>query len=79
MRGFKSTYKRTGTLNLFSALNVMTGIVSSKTTKTKKGAELARFLDELLLELPGMNSREQKVKEIHVILDNYCTHKGCDE
>ena len=35
VRGFRSRYKRNGTLNLFAALNVMTGIVNSKTTKTK--------------------------------------------
>ena len=79
VRGFKSTYKRNGTLNLFAALNVMTGIISSKTTKTKKRPDFLKFMDELLPDLPEINSKEQKVKEIHVILDNYCTHKRCDE
>lgn len=78
-RGFKSTYKRNGTINLFAALNVMTGMVNSKTTKTKKRPDFLRFMDELLLELPERNPKDQKVKEIHVILDNYCTHKRCDE
>ena len=36
-------------------------------------------MDELLLELPEKTSKDQKVEEIHVILDNYCTHKRCDE
>ena len=79
VRGFKSTYKRNGTLNLFASLNVMTGIVNSKITKTKKRPDFLKFMDELLPELPGMNTKDQKVKEIHVILDNYCTHKRCDE
>ena len=79
VRGFKSTYRRNGTLNLFAALNVMTGIISSKTTRTKKRPDFLKFMDELLLELPGINTKDQKVKEIHVILDNYCTHKRCDE
>ena len=76
VNGFKSTYKRNGTINLFAALNVMTGIVNSKTTRTKKRPDFLMFMDELLLELP---ERNQKVKEIHVMLDNYCTHKRCDE
>lgn len=79
VRGFKSTYKRNGTLNLFAALNVMTGIVNSKTTKTKKRPDFLKFMDELLLDLPEINSKDQEVKEIHVIVDNYCTHKRCDE
>ncbi|MHB8372896.1 MAG: IS630 family transposase [Thermoplasmataceae archaeon] len=79
VRGFKSTYKRNGTINLFAALNVMNGIVNSKTTKTKKRPDFLKFMDELLLELPERNQKDQRVKEIHVILDNYCTHKRCDE
>ncbi len=79
VRGFKSTYKRNGTLNLFAALNVMTGMVSSKTTKTKRRPDFLKFMGELLLELPEKNNRDENVHEIHVILDNYCTHKRCDE
>ena len=79
VRGFKSTYKRNGTINLFAALNVMTGVINSKTTKTKKRPDFLKFMDELLLELPEKNQKDQGVKEIHVILDNYCTHKRCDE
>lgn len=36
-------------------------------------------MDELFLDLPEMNSKNQKVKEILGILDNYCTHKRSDE
>ncbi len=79
VRGFKSTYKRNGTLNLFAALNVMTGMVNAKTTRTKKRPDFLKFMDELLMELPEINTMDQKVREIHVILDNYCTHKRCDE
>ena len=79
VRGFKSTYKRNGTVNLFAALNVMTGIVNSKTTKTKKRPDFLKFINELLPDLPEINQKDQKVKEIHVILDNYCTHKRFDE
>jgi len=36
VRGFKSTYKRHGTLNLFAALEVATGQVHGKTTEQKR-------------------------------------------
>ncbi|EQD74295.1 tISRso5 ISRSO5-transposase protein [mine drainage metagenome] len=79
VKALKSTYRRNGTLNLFAALNVMTGIVNSKTTKTKKRVDFLVFMDEVLRDLPDKNAKDQEVKEIHVILDNYCTHKRCDE
>jgi len=70
VRAMESTYKRNGTVNLFAALEVMTGKVHGKTTdssqKTKKGFLV--FMDELLLELPS-------AEEYHVILDNHSIHK----
>ena len=72
VRGLKSTYKRHGTLNLFAALNVATGVIRSKTTVTKKRPDFQAFLDELVTEVPID-------QEIHVILDNYCTHKKNDD
>jgi transposase len=36
VRGLKSTYQRHGTLNLFAALEVATGVIRGKTTQTKK-------------------------------------------
>jgi transposase len=72
VRGLKSTYKRNGTLNLFAALNVATGVVKTKTTQTKKRVDFQSFLDDIMLDV----SAEQ---EIHIILDNYCTHKKNDE
>jgi transposase len=72
VRGLKSTYKRHGTLNLFAALNVATGAIRSKTTATKKRPDFQAFLDELVTEVPVD-------QEIHVILDNYCTHKKNDD
>ena len=67
MRGYKSTYKRHGTLNLFAALNVATGQISSRVTEYKKREDFISFMDEIVKEYEGM--------ELHVILDNYCTHK----
>ncbi len=72
VRALKSTYKRHGTLNLFAALEVGTGQVHAKTTDLKKRKDFQDFLDGVLAELP-------LDKEIHVILDNYSTHKKNDD
>ena len=68
VRGLKSTYKRHGTINLFAALNVASGVVQSKTTATKKRPDFQAFMAEVVAEIPAG-------KAIHVILDNYSTHK----
>lgn len=68
VRAMKSTYKRNGTLNLFAALEIASGQVHAQTTERKKREDFRRFLDAVVAELPAD-------KEIHVILDNYCTHK----
>ena len=71
VRGFKSTYKRHGTLNLFAALQVATGHVQTTTTALKRREEFLRFMDAVVAETPAN-------RELHVILDNYGTHKKCD-
>lgn len=71
VRGFKSTYKRHGTLNLFAALEVATGPVQTATTTLKRRQEFLAFMDAVVAETPAE-------RELHVILDNYCTHKKCD-
>ena len=76
---YKSTYKRNGTLKLFATLNVAAGSIKTKTTRTKKRRDFLEFMDELLHDLPERNHKDQDVSVIHVILDNYCTHKMCDE
>jgi transposase len=68
VRAMKSTYKRNGTLNLFAALEIASGQVHAQTTEQKKRVDFQRFLDAVIGELPAD-------KEIHVVLDNYCTHK----
>jgi len=70
----KSTYKRNGTQNLFAALEVATGFIHGQTTKTKKRVDFLAFMDDLM---NGLVFNEDT--EIHVILDNYCIHKRCDE
>ena len=71
VRAYKSTYKRHGTLNLFAALRVATGEVKTAITQRKRREEFLQFMDRIVEEtLPE--------QELHVILDNYCTHKKCD-
>jgi transposase len=72
VRGLKSTYKRHGTLNLFAALEVGTGLVKTKFTETKKREDFRGFLDDVLADQP-------QDAEIHVILDNYSPHKRNDD
>jgi transposase len=74
VRAVKSTYRRNGTQNLFGALVVATGQVVGKATKTKKRPDFLAFMDDLLAQLP-----QEPSNEYHVILDNYCIHKRCDE
>lgn len=69
---YKSTYKRHGTLNLFAALNVATGHIKAQTTPTKTREDFRNFMDLVIEDLP-------EDKEVHVILDNYCTHKKNEE
>jgi len=71
VRGFKSTYKRHGTLNLFAALNIATGAIKTQITIQKRRVEFLEFMD-------GIVSDCQPGKELHVILDNYCIHKRND-
>ena len=71
VRGLKSTYKRHGTLNLFAALGVATGQVKTAITQLKRREEFLQFMDQVVAE----SAPDQ---ELHVILDNYCTHKKCD-
>lgn len=68
VQGMKSTYKRHGTVNLFAALEVATGVIRGKTTQTKKRADFQAFMDDVVAE-------HSADRQIHVILDNLNTHK----
>lgn len=72
VRGLQSTYRRNGTLNLFAALNVATGCVINKTTSSKKRPDFQTFMDDVVRDIPI-------TQDVHVILDNYCTHKKNEE
>jgi len=71
VRGYKSTYKRHGTLNLFAALEIATGAIHTQTTAQKRRIEFLEFMDRVMADVPSD-------REIHVILDNYCIHKRND-
>lgn len=53
VRGFKSTYRRHGTLNLFAALEVVTGAIHTEITKLKRRVEFLEFMDKVMAELPA--------------------------
>lgn len=61
-------YKRNGTSTLFAALNVLTGKVVSMCAPRHRHQEWLRFLKLIDAQTP-------KRLEIHVIADNYATHK----
>lgn len=61
-------YYRHGTLALFAALNVATGQVISATKPKHRTKEFLNFLRQIEREVPGG-------LEVHIILDNYATHK----
>lgn len=71
VRAYQSTYKRHGKLNLFAALEVTTGQVKTAFTQLKRREQFLQFMDQVAAE-----SAPQQ--ELHVILDNYSTHKKCD-
>jgi transposase len=64
-------YARNGTTSLFAALNVATGQVIGKCYRRHRQQEFLKFLNEIDAGL----AREPGV-EIHLILDNYGTHKA---
>ena len=61
-------YKRNGTATLFAAMNVATGKVTSMCAPRHRHQEWLRFLRKIEHETP-------KDLQIHVIADNYGTHK----
>ena len=61
-------YERHGTTSLFAALDVATGRVIGKCYRNHRASEFIRFLRVIDGETP-------KDLEIHLIVDNYSTHK----
>jgi transposase len=61
-------YKRNGTTTLFAALNVLDGTVLGRCMQRHRHQEFIRFLNAVEAAVPAG-------KLVHVILDNYATHK----
>ena len=61
-------YKRNGTTTLFAALNVLTGTVIGQCLPRHRHQEFLKFLRRIEKEVP-------KGLDVHLILDNYATHK----
>ena len=61
-------YKRNGTTTLFAALNILEGKVIGECMARHRHQEFLRFLRRLHRQLPAH-------LDLHLILDNYGTHK----
>jgi len=64
-------YKRHGTTTLFAAFNILNGKVIGTCQERHRSREFIRFLNHLERQLPGD-------QEVHLIMDNYCTHKSAE-
>jgi transposase len=63
-----SIYKRHGTTTLFTALDVLDGRVIGQCMARHRHQEFIRFLNKINRETPAG-------QELHLIVDNYATHK----
>ena len=61
-------YKRNGTTTLFAALSLLDGKVIGQCQSQHRHQEFLKFLRRLDREFPGK-------RELHLVLDNYGTHK----
>jgi transposase len=61
-------YKRNGTTSLFAALELKTNRVTSQLRRRHRSVEFRRFLDVIESQVPAD-------LDVHLILDNYGTHK----
>jgi transposase len=61
-------YKRNGTTTLFAAFDVLEGKVIGRCMQKHRHQEFIRFLNQIEAQVPTN-------KAVHVILDNYATHK----
>ena len=57
---------------LSAALQVATGAITTSQTTLKRRAESLQFRDQIAADAPPN-------RELHVILDNDCTRKNCDD
>ena len=64
-------YKRHGTTTLFAAFNILNGKVIGTCQARHRSREFVKFLNQIEKQVPA----EQ---EVHLIMDNYCTHKSAE-
>jgi transposase len=64
-------YKRHGTTTLFAAFNILNGKVIGTCQQRHRSREFVKFLNHLEKQLPAD-------QEVHLIMDNYCTHKSAE-
>jgi putative transposase len=62
------TYVRNGTTSLFAALDVATGAVIGKCYRRHRATEFLDFLKQIDAAMP-------EGPEVHLVMDNYATHK----
>ena len=63
-----NSYIRHGTTSLFAALDIATGRVIGKTYRRHRAKEFLRFLNEIDSAVPSE-------LDVHLVMDNYATHK----
>jgi transposase len=61
-------YKRHGTTTLFAALDVKSGLVIGECMPRHRAREFLSFLRRI-------DRAVKKPRDIHIVLDNYATHK----
>ena len=64
-------YQRNGTTTLFAALDTLTGKVIERCLPRHRHEEFIEFLEHVDRSVP-------KKLEVHLIMDNYATHKHAD-
>jgi transposase len=73
-------YVRHGTVDLFAAFDIATGLVIAETYKSHRAKEWIKFLEKIDKQVPQLTGPdgpggEPHVLEIHIVADNYATHK----
>jgi transposase len=65
--GYNHEYKRHGTINLFAALEISTGLIKTNQFQRRRRKEFLLFMNDIVKQYGG--------QQIHVVLDNLRTHK----
>jgi hypothetical protein len=65
--GYNHEYKRHGTINLYAALDISTGLIKTNQFQRRRRKEFLQFMNGVIKQYEGL--------QIHVVLDNLSTHK----